>query len=81
MLDFLKECNVSISIIENIKKENSSANIYNLSCNQDETIKIINYLKELNITCIDDLLVYRIDLFFHSLDDIKKFFSKYDKKI
>lgn len=78
MIDFLKEYNISLKVIDMIKKENSGANLYNLSCNQEEIKEIINYLRGLGIICVDELLIYRIDLFFNSLDDIKKRFSKYN---
>ena len=77
MLDFLRKY-TSDSVITKIEKENSSANIYNLNCNLEEVCKIIEYLKELEITCIDNLLIYRIDIFFRSLDDLKKLFNKYE---
>ena len=77
MLDFLRKY-TSDSVIAKIEKENSSANIYNLNCNFEEVCKIIEYLKELEVTCIDNLLIYRIDIFFRSLDDLKKIFDKYE---
>ena len=80
MLKFLEKCNISNDIMKKIEKENSSASIYNLNCNGEEVCKIIEYLNQLNITCIDDLLVYRIDVFFRSLEDLKKRFSKYEEK-
>lgn len=76
MIDFLKIYGISESVIQEIKKVNTSANIYNLSCNQDEVIKIIDYLRSLGIKCIDKLLIYRIDRFFVSFDDFQKLFSK-----
>lgn len=78
MLSFLRKCDISIDVIKMIERENSSANIYNLDCNDKEVCKIIEYLNGLNITCINELLIYKIDLFFGSLDDLKKKFSKYE---
>lgn len=78
MLDFLKEYNLLDTTIKKIENENSEANIYNLYCNMEEVGKILNYFRSLNINCIDDLLVYRINLFFNSYDDILKYFSKYN---
>lgn len=80
MIEFLKEYNISLDVIDRIKKENSSANLYNFSCNDEEIEKIINYFRELGINCINELLIYRIDLFFNSLDDIKERFAKYNSK-
>ena len=78
MLDFLKDCGIDDTVIAKIEKENSRANIYNLSCNSSEAIKILEYLKRLNIDCIEELLIYRIELFFNSYDDMLERFSKYD---
>lgn len=80
MLDFLKEYNISDLTIKKIEKENSRANIYNLSCNKDEVIKILNYFRKLALNCIDELLIYRIELFFNSYEDILNCFSNYDIK-
>lgn len=78
MLGFLKEYNVSDITIKKIERENAYANVYNLSCNVDEVGKIINYFRNLGIKCINDLLIYRIEIFFKSYDDILKCFSKYN---
>ena len=78
MLEFLKEYGISDNIIKMIEKENSRANIYNLSCNMEEVGKILDYFKSLNINCINDLLVYRIQIFFNCYEDILECFSKYN---
>lgn len=78
MLTFLSDLGISEQTVVKINKENSSANIYNLNCNQDEVSKIIKYFNELGILCIDELLIYRIDLFFKDFEEIKKIFSKYE---
>jgi hypothetical protein len=76
MIDFLKLCGITDVVIQEIKNVNSSANVYNLSCNQDEVIKIITYLQSLNVKCIDKLLIYKIDKFFVSFD---KFYNLFEK--
>ena len=78
MLDFLKEHNIDDEVIKRIEKENSKANIYNLYCNSLEVIKILEYFRRLNINSIFDLLIYRIEIFFNSYEDILELFSKYD---
>lgn len=78
MLDFLRKYNISEDVIKKIEKENSSANIYNFNCNEEEVCKIIEYLQGLGITCIDNLLIYRIDMFFSNFDSLKKKLSKYE---
>lgn len=78
MIEFLKKCGISAEVVGEISKINSSANIYNFVCNQDEVIKIIDFLKSIGVTCIDELLIYRMDLFFSSLEEFKNLFSEHD---
>ena len=46
--------------------------------NQEECIKIIEYLRKIGITCINELLIYEIDLFKKDLDYIIKKISKFN---
>lgn len=78
MIDFLKNYGITDGVVREIEKVNSSANLYNFSCNQDEVVKIIEFLKELKINCIEQLLIHRIDIFFMSCDELKNLFSKQD---
>ena len=78
MIDFLKKCGISSATLDEILKVNVDANIYNFSCNQDEAVKIIDFLKNIGIKEIDALLIHKIDLFFMTLDDIMLMFDKND---
>ena len=78
MLEFLKKSGIKDSVIYEIEKVNSSANLYNLNCNQDEVIKIIQSLRDIGINCVEKLLIYKIDLFFTSFDDFKCRYIKQD---
>ena len=78
MIDFLKMCEISDDVIKQIEKVNSSANLYNLNCNDLDTVKIIDFLRSVGVKCIEQLLIYKIDLFFTSYDMFKKKFNKYD---
>lgn len=78
MIDFLKKANISDEVILSIMNNYNDAILYNLSCNADNCLEIINYLKELNIEVIDELLLNRIDLFLNTKEDIVKKFSKYN---
>ena len=49
MIDFLKEIEIEEKIINEIKKYNNDASIFDLSCNEEDCLKIINYLKEIGI--------------------------------
>ena len=80
MIDFLKECGISEFEIKQIEEVNSSANLYNLNCNEFDVVKMIDYLSEIGIKNIDNLLRYKIDLFFTSFEKFKFKFDKFDKK-
>ena len=61
MIDFLKDANITDDTIIEIMKNNNEASLFNLSCNDEDAIQIINYMRGIGITNIDELLIYRID--------------------
>lgn len=75
MIDFLKKYEISDNIIKEIMDSNTSANLYNFNCNQDDVGKIINYLRELGFNYINELIIYRIDLFFLRFDEFMEKFN------
>ena len=74
MIGFLEKCGISTLVINEIEKNNSSANLYNFSCNQDEVVKILNFLRSHGVKTIEQLLINRIDMFFV---DFNKFYNLY----
>lgn len=78
MIDFLRNCGITDKVINDIKSVNVDTNLYNLNCNQDEVVKIIQCLRDIGVNCISELLVYRIDMFFLSFDKFKKLYIKQD---
>ena len=80
MIDFLKECGLSDIDIQEIEEFNSSANLYNLNCNELDVIKMIDYMKEKGIKNILLLLKYRINIFFTDFDDFKLKVDRLDDK-
>lgn len=70
MLNFLEDCNISKKTIKIIEQNNYETNIYNLSCNENDIIKTINYFKEIGINCIESLLINKIELFMLKYDEI-----------
>ncbi len=78
MIDFLKKTNINEDILIEIIKNNNPSALSSLSINEDECIKIINYMKEIGFTCIDELLINRIDLFLSSFDKFIKKLSKFN---
>lgn len=78
MIDFLKQINIKENILIEIIKNNNPSTLSSLVVNEDECLKIINYMKEIGFTCIDDLLINRIDLFLSSFDKFVKKLSKFN---
>ena len=76
MLDFLRNFGITNVVIDEIKVHNSSANLYNFSCNKEDILKILGYLKELGVCCIDELLIHRINIFFIDFEKFKKTYYK-----
>ena len=80
MIDFLKECGLSEIDIQEIEEFNSSANLYNLNCNELDVVKMKEYLKDKGIKNIVLLLKYRINIFFTDFEDFKLKVDKIDDK-
>lgn len=80
MIDFLKECGLSDIDIQEIEEFNSSANLYNLNCNELDVVKMIDYLREKGIKNILLLLKYKINIFFTDFDDFKLKVDEIDKE-
>lgn len=78
MIDFLKKTNINEDILIEIIKNNNPSALSSLSINEEECVKIINYMKEIGLTCIDELLINRIDLFLSSFDKFIKKLSKFN---
>ena len=78
MIDFLKKTNINEDILIEIIKNNNPSALSSLSINEEECTKIINYMKEIGFTCIDELLINRIDLFLSSFDKFIKKLSKFN---
>ena len=77
MIDFLKRCNISTYTIKELSKKYSSQ-LFNLNCNQDECIKVIEYLREIGINNVEELLINKIHLFYETKEDLIKLFSKHN---
>ena len=45
MIDFLKEEGISVDTIKKIREVNDSSVLFDLSCNKNECLEIIKYLK------------------------------------
>ena len=64
MIDFLKNAGISNDVLVEMIKNNDETSIFDLSCNDEDAIEIIKYMRNIGVTNIDELLIYRIDIFF-----------------
>lgn len=80
MLDFLQRVNISNETIEEMLETHSNPMIYNLSVNEDNCLKIISFMREIGITVIDELLLYKLDWFLNTFSYFTSFFRDKDVK-
>ncbi len=78
MIDFLKAADISDDVLIEMIKNNDETAIYDLSCNDEDAIEIIKYMKNIGITNIEELLTYRIDIFFLTFEQFIKRLSKFN---
>ena len=76
MFDFLKNVGISDEVITEIIKNNSNSTVDNLVINSDNCLKVITYLREIGIRNIEELLIYRIDLFIQRFSRVKERIEK-----
>ena len=77
MIEFLNNFNLRKDTIEKLL-EKETPELFDLNSNEEECIKIIEYLRNIGINCVDELLIYRIDLFYNSKYEVEKEFRKYN---
>lgn len=76
MIDFLLISGVKKQTLDKLKENQS--NVYDLSVNKEECVKIITYLKLIGINVIDELLLNSLGLFFKTKEEVTQLFIKHD---
>ena len=77
MIDFLLDCGINKDTINELNKKYPTE-LFDLSCNKKEIVKIINYLRDIGVIDIDELLTYETWLFYKTLDFVKERITKFD---
>lgn len=77
-MDFLKKVAIKDDVIEKIIVNNSRQCLFNLECNQDECIKIIEFIKNVGIKTVDELLINLPEIFIQPISVFMKKLSRYD---
>ena len=80
MIDFLRKYNVSDKTIKELIETKSDSYLFDLNCNEEECCKIVDYLKNIGIEVIDELLLNNTELFLKNIKKVELAFSKYDIK-
>lgn len=80
MISFLKEQGITEEVIKDIENTYDENILYAMNTNEYEIIKILNFLKKIGIDVIDELLVYNINLFLYSFDEIAEKLSRYNQQ-
>ncbi|MBR3116338.1 MAG: hypothetical protein IKF36_00500 [Bacilli bacterium] len=80
-MNYLVENGISKETVEGIKKTYSENTLDSLEFNEENVIKVIDFLKESGITIdnIEKIFFININVFFKSVDDLKNNFNKYEK--
>ena len=80
MNNFLLDYGINKDTINKIEKKYNQELLYVFNCNEYEIKKIIDYLKKINIICIDDILVDYIQIFLKTYQEFLTWFNKYDNE-
>ncbi|MBQ4263160.1 MAG: hypothetical protein IJB83_02810 [Bacilli bacterium] len=76
-MNFLDLDSNSLYVYDKIKEIYGDGFLSDLYLNKSNIKSVISYLKSLGIKCINELLIYKIDVFFKDVDflecEIKKF--------
>ena len=75
-MDFLNEIGIENSIIEEIIKYNGEAILLDLDSYYENVKSNYLILKEMGITCINELLIYKLDIFFVDTEILKNSLRK-----
>ena len=80
-MDFLIDEEITVDKINNIEDSNDMGLIYNFICQNKNALAVLRYFKEIGITSIDRLLIYKLEIFLVDVEKIKKAFNEYDASV
>lgn len=76
MIDFLVISGIKIDTINKLSQNPSD--VFDLSANKEECVKIITFLKLIGIKNVDELLLNSLGLFFKTKEEVINLFSKHN---
>lgn len=80
-MDFLIDEGITVETINSIEDNNKMGLIYNFICQKKNVLTVLRYFKEMGITSIDRLLIYKLEIFLVDIEKVKKAFNEYDVSI
>lgn len=76
-MDFLTSVGVSAITLQKVKEYNGEAVVTDLYLNRIKVMEIIKYLSSIGINVVDKLLIYNVDVFLLSVENIKNKIDEY----
>lgn len=76
MINFLSDYGISNDTIYRL--ESNMATVFNINCNKRDCIEIITLLKSIGIKNIDEIMLYSLELFFNTREEVEKKLEKHD---
>ena len=77
-MSFLLDCGFSEDLINRMRERYDESTIDIFKLESDNVISVIDYFKDIGIKCIDELLLFRIEIFTKDIERVKKAFNKHD---
>lgn len=78
MIDFLKDYGISENTINKLSLNPNT--VFNIDVNKKDCIEIITLLKSLEIKNIEDIMLYNLNLFFNTKEEVQEMFNKHNIK-
>ena len=79
-MDFLKDLGFSDEVILKIKENNSPNVIRQFICDRENAKKNIEYMREIDILVVDDLLIRRLEIFI-DYERVRKAIEKFNASV
>ena len=78
MIDFLKKVGFDDDNIKDIISRNNESSLFDLSCDEENCLRIVTYMKDIGIDNVVDIMIYKIDVFFMDFEEFVKRMGKFN---
>ena len=80
-MKFLLDCGFSEDLIDKMRERYDESTIDIFKLESDNVINVIDYFKEIGLECIDELLLFRIEVFTKDIEFVKETFNNHDVSV